>query len=128
MGFSALPQTRLRRQPLALSVLWGSSSFSLPTAELALAEMQGTCATIGRLGLDRRAYPLGSAASPTQYEVLQKFFKNPKDCAASPGTSAVSPGAAAGKPPAIGPRADATGASASGDRRWMMSSSRMRVR
>jgi hypothetical protein len=78
----------------------GSSSFSLPTVERALAEMEGSSgATLG--GLGRRAGAptspiLGSAPSPTQHEVLQNFFKsllNPKDRAASPGTSAVSPGA-----------------------------------
>jgi dynein light intermediate chain 1 len=108
----------------------GSSSFSLPTVERALAEMEGSGAgaSLGGLGLGRRAGAptspiLGSAPSPTQHEVLQNFFKsllNSKDRAASPGTSAVSPGAATGKPPPTGPRtsgggAGASGASASGD-------------
>ncbi|KAN0140374.1 Dynein light intermediate chain (DLIC) domain containing protein [Lactarius tabidus] len=92
----------------------GSSSFSLPTVERALAEMEGSSgATLG--GLGRRAGAptspiLGSAPSPTQHEVLQNFFKsllNPKDRAASPGTSA---------PPATGPRTSSgsTGGGASG--------------
>jgi len=99
-----------------------------------MAEMEGssgTGASLGGLSLGRRAGAptspiLGSAPSPTQHEVLQNFFKsllNPKDRAASPGTSAVSavsPGAAPGKPPATGLRtsgagAGASGASASGD-------------
>jgi hypothetical protein len=90
--------------------------------------MEGSSgATLG--GLGRRAGAptspiLGSAPSPTQHEVLQNFFKsllNPKDRAASPGTSAVSPGAAgtataSGKPPATGPRTSSgsTGGGASG--------------
>jgi len=61
------------------------------------------------VSLDRRTGAptspiLGGAPSPTQHEVLQNFFKsllNPKDRAASPGTSAVSPGAAPGKPRAV---------------------------
>jgi len=111
----------------------GSSSFSLPTVERALAEMEGasTGGTLGGLGLGKRAGAptspiLGSAPSPTgqsQHEVLQNFFKsllNTKDRTASPGTSAVSPGATVGRPPPIGPRtsgesAGAGGASASGD-------------
>jgi len=106
----------------------GSSSFSLPTVERALAEMEGASAgaTLGG-GLRRAGAPtsptLGSAPSPTQHEVLQNFFKsllNPKDRAASPGTSAVSPGAggtaAAAKPAATGPRTSSgsTGGGASG--------------
>ncbi|KAF8261673.1 dynein 1 light intermediate chain [Lactarius quietus] len=106
----------------------GSSSFSLPTVERALAEMEGSSGG-ATLGLGRRSGAptspiLGSAPSPTQHEVLQNFFKsllNPKDRAASPGTSAVSPGAgtAAGKPAATGPRTSSGstggGASGSGD-------------
>lgn len=99
----------------------GSSSFSLPTVERALAEMEGN--TVGGLG-KRAGAPtspiLGSAPSPTgqtQHEVLQNFFKsllNTKDRAASPGTSAVSPGAAAGKPPPTGPRTSGGGAGTGG--------------
>jgi hypothetical protein len=104
----------------------GSSSFSLPTVERALAEMEGASsgATLGgglrRAGGAPTSPILGGAPSPTQHEVLQNFFKsllNPKDRAASPGTSAVSPGAAgtaAGKPAATGPRTSSGSAGASG--------------
>jgi dynein light intermediate chain 1 len=70
-----------------------ASSFSLLTVEHAGAPASST---------------LGNAPSPTQHEVLQNFFKsllNPKDHAASPGTSVASLGTAAtasGKPPATG--------------------------
>jgi dynein light intermediate chain 1, cytosolic len=78
----------------------GSSSFSLPTVERALAEMEGGSGTT--LGIGKRAGAptspiIGSAPSPTgqtQHEVLQNFFKsllNTKDRAVSPGASAVSP-------------------------------------
>ncbi|KAH9036025.1 dynein light intermediate chain-domain-containing protein [Lactarius deliciosus] len=104
----------------------GSSSFSLPTVERALAEMEGSSAgtSLGGLGLGKRAGAptspiLGSAPSPTgqtQHEVLQNFFKsllNTKDRAASPG-SAVSPGATVGKPPPTGPRTSGGGAGGGG--------------
>ena len=91
----------------------GSSSFSLPTVERALAKMEASSMEVTLGGLRRGGAPtspsLGSAPSPTQHEVLQNFFKSllsPKDRAASPGTSAVSPGATAapaGKPVATGP-------------------------
>ncbi|KAN0140383.1 hypothetical protein V8E53_001592 [Lactarius tabidus] len=105
----------------------GSSSFSLPTVERALAEMEGSSgATLG--GLGRRAGAptspiLGSAPSPTQHEVLQNFFKsllNPKDRAASPGAgipgTAAASGSGSGKPAAAGPRTSSgsTGGGASG--------------
>jgi dynein light intermediate chain 1 len=83
----------------------GSSTFSLPAVERALAEMEGGSG--GKRG--------GGAPSPTgqtQHEVLQNFFKsllNTKDRAASPG-SAVSPGAAPGKAgTSTGPRTSGSG-------------------
>ena len=93
----------------------GASSFSLPTVERALAEMEGGLGRRAGAGAPTSTSPvLGSAPSPTQHEVLQNFFKsllNPKDRAASPSTSAVSPGAgaiatatASGKTQAKGPR------------------------
>ena len=93
----------------------GASSFSLPTVERALAEMEGGLGRRAGAGAPTSTSPvLGSAPSPTQHEVLQNFFKsllNPKDRAASPSTSAVSPGAgaiatatASGKTQATGPR------------------------
>ena len=63
---------------------------------------------------DKRALRLPvslGATSPTQYEVLQGFFKsllNPRDRAASPGPSIVSPGAAAGEPAVTGLRTSST--------------------
>lgn len=86
----------------------GSSSFSLPTVERALAEMEGGSGTT--LGIGKRAGAptspiIGSAPSPTgqtQHEVLQNFFKsllNTKDRAVSPGTSAVSPGVGTSRGP-----------------------------
>jgi dynein light intermediate chain 1, cytosolic len=88
-----------------------SSSFSLPTVERALAEMEsggsGATTLSAGMSLGKRA---GAPTSPiigsvpsstgqTQHEVLQNFFKsllNTKDRTASPGTSAVSPGATSG--------------------------------
>jgi dynein light intermediate chain 1 len=95
----------------------GSSSFSLPTVERALAEMEGGSGTT--LGIGKRAGAptspiIGSAPSPTgqtQHEVLQNFFKsllNTKDRAVSPGTSAVSPGTGTSR----GPRTSGGGAGA----------------
>jgi dynein light intermediate chain 1 len=100
----------------------GSSSFSLPTVERALAEMEG--GSSGQtLGIGRRAGAptspiIGSVPSPTgqtQHEVLQNFFKsllNTKDRAGgvSPGTSAVSPGVGPSKVPPTGPRTSGGGA------------------
>lgn len=108
----------------------GSSSFSLPAVERALAEMEGgggSGATLGAgMGLGRRAGAptspiIGSAPSPTgqtQHEVLQNFFKsllNTKDRGASPGTSAVSPTTAAGNVPPTGPRTSGGGGGANVD-------------
>lgn len=76
----------------------GASSFSLPTVERALAEMEGYLWRCTGVGAPTSALPtFGSAPSPTQHEVLHNFFNllNPEDRAASTGTSAVSPGAAA---------------------------------
>ncbi|KAI0252051.1 hypothetical protein BJV78DRAFT_1361192 [Lactifluus subvellereus] len=97
----------------------GSSSFSVPMVERALAEMEsgGSGATTLNVGtgLGKR----GGAPSPTgqtQHEVLQNFFKsllNTKDRAPSPGASAVSPGAAAGKAAPTGPRTSGGGGGAS---------------
>ena len=70
----------------------GLSSFSLPTAKRVLAEMEGRSMGGLRRGGAPTSPSLGSAPSPTQHEVLQDIFKsllNPKDRAASPGTSAV---------------------------------------
>ena len=109
----------------------GSSSFSLPMVERALAEMEsggsGTPTLNVGMGLGKRG---GAQTSPisgstpsatghwqTQHEVLQNFFKsllNTKDRAPSPGTSAVSPGAAAGKAAPTGPRTSGGGGGASG--------------
>ena len=101
----------------------GSSSFSLPTVERALAEMEGASSGT-TLGLGRRTGAptspiIGSAPSPTgqtQHEVLQNFFKsllNTKDrSGVSPGTSAVSPGVGTSRVPPTGPRT--SGGSASG--------------
>jgi dynein light intermediate chain 1 len=94
----------------------GSSTFSLPAVERALAEMEGG----GSAGGGKRAG--GGAPSPTgqtQHEVLQNFFKsllNTKDRGASPNSaSAVSPGAAAGKPgTSTGPRTSGGGGAAGG--------------
>jgi dynein light intermediate chain 1 len=79
----------------------GSSTFSLPAVERALAEMEG--------GGNRRAGGAPSPTGQTQHEVLQNFFKsllNTKDRGVSPGSaSAVSPGATTGKAGAsTGPR------------------------
>ncbi|KAH9983550.1 DLIC-domain-containing protein [Russula compacta] len=108
----------------------GSSSFSLPAVERALAEMEGgggSGVTLGAgMGLGRRAGAptspiIGSAPSPTgqtQHEVLQNFFKsllNTKDRGASPGTSAVSPSTAAGNVPPTGPRTSGSGGGTHGD-------------
>ncbi|KAI9457300.1 dynein light intermediate chain-domain-containing protein [Russula earlei] len=101
----------------------GSTSFSLPTVERALAEMEGgsTGTTLGvGMGFSKRAGAptspiIGSAPSPTgqtQHEVLQNFFKsllNTKDRGAGPSSSAVSPGATAGKAPPTGPRTSGGG-------------------
>ena len=74
---------------------FGLSSFSLPTIERALAEMEsssmGAAPGNPRLGHGRRAgaltsHILGSAASPKQYEVQKNLFKsllNHKDLAAN---------------------------------------------
>lgn len=94
----------------------GSSSFSLPTVERALAEMEGGSSGT-TLGPGRRAGAptspiVGSAPSPTgqtQHEVLQNFFKsllntNTKDRGGvSPGASAVSPGVGTSRVPPTGP-------------------------
>ncbi|KAF8268390.1 hypothetical protein EI94DRAFT_1700281 [Lactarius quietus] len=69
----------------------------------------GTTLGLGRHTGAPTSPVLGSAPNPMQHRVLQKFFKdllNPKDRAASPGTSVVCPGAATttGKPTATGPR------------------------
>jgi len=101
----------------------GPSSFSLPTVERALAEMEGS--GMGTtLGVGKRGAPtspiIGSAPSPTgqtQHEVLQNFFKsllNTKDRAASPSGSGVSPGAGAGKAGPTGPRTSGGGGGATG--------------
>jgi dynein light intermediate chain 1 len=98
----------------------GSSSFSLPTVERALAEMEGGSSGT-TLGIGKRAGAptspiIGSAPSPTgqtQHEVLQNFFKsllNTKDRAVSPGTSAVSPGVGTSRVPPTGPRTSGGGA------------------
>ena len=101
----------------------GSSSFSLPTVERALAEMEGGSSGT-TLGVGRRAGAptspiIGSAPSPTgqtQHEVLQNFFKsllNTKDRGGvSPGTSAVSPGAGTSRAPPTGPRTSGGGTGA----------------
>jgi len=99
----------------------GSSSFSLPTVERALAEMEGgssgTTLGVGRRDGAPTSPIIGSAPSPTgqtQHEVLQNFFKsllNTKDRGGvSPGTSAVSPGAGTSRVPPTGPRTSGGGA------------------
>jgi dynein light intermediate chain 1 len=102
----------------------GSSSFSLPTVERAVAEMEGS-SSVGCLGRSAGAPTsplLGIAPSLTHMRYCRPSLT---DCwtlktAASPGTSAVSRGAAtaSGKPPATGPRTSSAsvggGASASG--------------
>lgn len=66
----------------------GASSFSLPTVERALAEMEssfGRRADVGGLTLTSHIF---WRTSPMQHEVLQNFFEsllNPEDRAASPG-------------------------------------------
>ncbi|KAF8258590.1 hypothetical protein EI94DRAFT_1774165 [Lactarius quietus] len=88
----------------------GSSSFSLPTVERALAEMEGSSggATLGSADARAHRHHLSSEALRARRST-------------SPGTSAVSPGAgtAAGKPAATGPRTSSGstggGASGSGD-------------
>jgi len=102
----------------------GSSSFSLPAVERALAEMEGGSSST-TLGVGRRAGAptspmVGSAPSPTgqtQHEVLQNFFKsllNTKDRGGvSPGTSGVSPGVGTRVPP-TGPRTSGGGAGGGG--------------
>jgi len=102
----------------------GSSSFSLPTVERALAEMEGigtgTTLGVGKRGGGPSSPIIGSAPSPTgqtQHEVLQNFFKsllNTKDRAASPSSSAVSPGAGGGKAGPTGPRTSGGGGSGGG--------------
>jgi len=98
----------------------GSSSFSLPAVERALAEMEGGSSGT-TLGVGRRAGAptspmVGSAPSPTgqtQHEVLQNFFKsllNTKDrSGVSPGTSGVSPGVGTSRVPPTGPRTSGGG-------------------
>jgi dynein light intermediate chain 1 len=104
----------------------GSSSFSLPAVERALAEMEGASSGT-TLGMGRRAGAptspiIGSAPSPTgqtQHEVLQNFFKsllNTKDrSGVSPGTSAVSPGVGTSRVPPTGPRTSGGGAGGGGN-------------
>lgn len=103
----------------------GSSSFSLPAVERALAEMEGGSSGT-TLGVGRRAGAptspmVGSSPSPTgqtQHEVLQNFFKsllNTKDRGGvSPGTSGVSPGVGTGRVPPTGPRTSGGGAGGGG--------------
>ena len=89
----------------------GSSTFSLPGVERALAEMEGGG------GGGRRAGGAPSPTGQTQHEVLQNFFKsllNTKDRGASP-ASAVSPGAAPGKAgTSTGPRTSGGGGAGGG--------------
>ncbi|KAH9988414.1 dynein light intermediate chain-domain-containing protein [Russula vinacea] len=96
----------------------GSSTFSLPAVERALAEMEGSGSGGGGGGGGRRAGGAPSPTGQTQHEVLQNFFKsllNTKDRAASPGSSAVSPGAAVGRTgTSTGPRTSGGGGSGGG--------------
>lgn len=89
----------------------GSSTFSLPAVERALAEMEG--------GGSRRAGGAPSPTGQTQHEVLQNFFKsllNTKDRGVSSGSnSAVSPGVTAGKAgTSTGPRTSGGGGGVQG--------------
>ncbi|KAI0258485.1 dynein light intermediate chain-domain-containing protein [Gloeopeniophorella convolvens] len=90
----------------------GASSFSLPTVERALAEMEhnaGTAsASASASGASKRpaglASPTAGGTGQIQHEVLQNFFKsllntNSKDRAASPASAGASPGGAAAKAP-----------------------------
>ena len=74
----------------------GSSSFSLPMVERALAEIEGSSTGATLRGLRHVGVPTSSslriAPNLAQHEDLLNIFKsalNPKDGAASPGTSAV---------------------------------------
>jgi hypothetical protein len=72
-GIFRAPHRRIRSATAVLVGPLGSSPFSLPTVECALAGMEGSSSTLG--GLERRTGAptspvIGSAQSPTQHEVL----------------------------------------------------------